>query len=138
MSSWTFERSILLNQQHIPLEKKSLSIIDPHDLGGSIEGLNLDEDLDVSLVSFQVAANVKWLAGPRGAIKVPFFWWRQRSSFSKGVLKVLSSKRLRCAAAWSETDRCSHNKVLLSHHLQHSKLHPGLWPFLQGVLRPSL
>ena len=80
MSSWTFERSILLNQQHIPLEKKSLSIIDPHDLGGSIEGLNLDEDLDVNLVSFEAAANVKWLAGPRGAIKVPFFWWRQRSS----------------------------------------------------------
>ena len=60
MSSWTFERSILLNQQHIPLEKKSLSIIDPHDLGGSIEGLNLDEDLDVNLVSFAAAANVIW------------------------------------------------------------------------------
>ena len=62
------------------MEKKSLSIIDPHDLGGSIEGLNLDEDLDVNLVSFEAAANVKWLAGPRGAIKVPFFWWRQHSS----------------------------------------------------------
>ena len=80
MSSWTFERSILLNQQHIPLEKKSLSIIDPHDLGGSMEGLNVDEDLDVNLVSFEAAAHVKWLAGPRGAIKVPFFWWRQHSS----------------------------------------------------------
>ena len=80
MSSWTFERSTLLNQQHIPLKKKSLSIIDPHDLGGSIEGLNLDEDLDVNLVPLADSANVKWLAGPRGAIKVPFFWWRQHSS----------------------------------------------------------
>ena len=57
MSSWTFERSILLNKQNIPMEEVRLSIIDPHDLGGSM-GLNVDEDLDVNLVSFEAAANV--------------------------------------------------------------------------------
>ena len=34
----------------------------------------------MNLVSFEAAADVKWLAGPRGAIKVPFLWWRQHSS----------------------------------------------------------
>ena len=34
----------------------------------------------MNLVPLKVAANVKWIAGPRGAIKVPFFWWHQHSS----------------------------------------------------------
>ena len=73
----------------MPMQPARLDLVDPYDLISTIANLNIMEPLEVNMADFDVAAEVKWLAGPRGLIELPFFWWR---THAKGIPLLMEIK----------------------------------------------
>ena len=61
MSTLNIELLLCLDGIALPVVKDSMPLIDPYSLAGDLEDLDLDENLEVDLLSFKGSGDVHWL-----------------------------------------------------------------------------
>ena len=77
MATLNFELLLCLNGMPVPVVKETMPVVDPYQMAGDFGHLNLEEDLEVDLVSLKASADVLWL---RKALDLPHRWWLLKSS----------------------------------------------------------
>ena len=70
-----------LNDMAVPLEKKTMTVIDPHQLAHGLD-LDLEETVEISLGSFKAIADMWWFLK---ALKLESKWWK----FHHGQIPLL-------------------------------------------------
>ena len=76
--------SLVLNDVVVPLEKKTMNIMDPYQLAEGLD-LDLEEPMEMSLVSFKCIADMWWFLKP---LKLGSHWWKSHTRHIPLLLEI--------------------------------------------------
>jgi len=93
MDPFDFQLRLCLGSHVVPVVEETHPVLDPHNLGAELEFLDVDDSLEVSLVSLKATGNLVWL---EKALSLPARWWVKHSSkipLLKEIREVIKDKK---------------------------------------------